>query len=199
MPLTVTLSLRPLQVIFPDDFRSLRLACGIIKALAFVESQVPSTRQLTPLSPQRSPLLKRPSAVSRPPTRTPIFLAPTTQSSSDSAATSQSHSLLPLPPPLTTERPEADDAPSKNETLDPVSDQDLDEDVVQVLPGRKRKPQAKVQIKGSDQDEDDIQVLPRRVRKPSAKVQSSNKSSDQEEDAIQAVPGRKRKRPAQVE
>ena len=147
--------LRLLQVLFPDDFHSLPLAFGIIKALGFIKSQVSSTRQLTPVSPQRPIVLNRPSPVSRP-TRVPIFLATTTvtQSSSaplpsDSIGATQSHLLLPLPPPLTADRAEMDDSHSKNKISENLSNQD--EDVVQVLPGRKKKWLAKVQNKNSDE------------------------------------------------
>src|SRR6266496_5718564 len=96
-------------------FVHLVLACGIIKALAFVESQASLTRQLTPLTPQHSLIVNHPSAVTHPPTWAPMFLAPTTQSSSapivsNSTSTSQSWPLLPLPPPLTTEWPESDNS-----------------------------------------------------------------------------------------
>jgi len=173
------------------------LACRIIKPLAFVESQVSSTRQLTLLPPQCSPFVNHPSAATRPPTWAPIFLAPTTQSSSapivsNSISTSQSWPLLPLPPPLTTEWPESDNSYSKNKSSD------QDEDDIQVLPGRKRKCQAKVQNKSSNQEQDVIEVLPRRKRKPSAKVMN-NMSNHEDDNAIQLVPSIKRKQQLQVQ
>ena len=203
--LTVTPLLKPLQVLFPDHFGSLPLACGIIKALGFIESQVPSTRQLTPLSPQRSPILNRPSAATRP-TRAPMFLATTTATQSSSAPTvsdsigttlAQSRPLLPLPPPLIAVRPETDNSHSNNKTFDHLSDQH--EDVVQILPARKRKRPFKVQNKSSDElSEDAIQVLPTRRRKPSAKIRDKT-SSDEEVGAIQVAAARKRKRPAKLQ
>jgi len=198
----VTPLLRLLQVLLPDDVCSLPLACGIIKALGFIKSQVPSTRQLTPVLPQRSTVLNRPAA-SRP-TWAPIFLARTTatQSSSgpivsDSIGTTQSCPLLPLPPPLTAEHPETDNSQSKNKTSDNLSDQD--EDVVQVLPGKKRKRPAKVQDKSSDDlSEDAIQVLPGRKRKLSTKVLDKT-SNDEEVGTIEVAPGRKRKPMAKLQ
>ena len=154
-------------------FVHLVLACGIIKVLAFVESQVSLTRQLTLLTPQCSPIVNHPSAATRPPTQAPIFLAPTTQSSSapvvsDSTGTSQSRPLLPLPPPLTPERPESDNSHSKNKS----SDQEELEDVVEVLPRRKRKPSAKVMNNTSDhEDNDAIQLVPGTKRKRQLQVQ----------------------------
>ena len=190
--LTVTPLLRPLPVLLPNDLRSLPLACGIIKALGFIESQVPSTDQLTPVLPQRSTVLNRPSAASRP-TRAPIFLATmtVTQSSSgpivsDPIGAMQSHPLLPLPPPLTAKHPETDNSQSKNKTSDNLSDQD--EDVGQVLPRTKRKRPAKVQDKSSnDLSEDAIQVLPSRKRKLSAKVLDKT-SDDEEVGTIEVAP-----------
>ena len=135
-----------------------------------------------------------------------MFLATTTLTQSspplvvsagDSIAATQSCQLLPLPPPLTAARPETDNSHSTNKTSDNVSDQD--EDVVQVLPGRKRKRPAKVQDKSSDDlSEDAIQVLPSRKRKPSAKVLDKT-SDDEETAAVEVAPARKRKRPAKLQ
>lgn len=143
------------QRIISNGFFADHVACGIIKALAFVESKVPSSRQLTPISPQRGALVGRPSPASRPPTRIPMFLATTSSSpigtqssrppvisnSSSNAGTSQTLPLLPLPPPLSSGPTERHRSPSEINPSKHTSDQE--ENLIQVQPPRKRKQPAK--------------------------------------------------------